>query len=187
MRYLFLSAFAAIVALTLVTAISYAQGVDRGEAAAIAELDAGAPDLGPYRTPGVVRVAAVVDAGVAAPSVQSHADPAADPGGAWAEFQAARKKGGPQLAFGFLVAIIGAAVRERLQPAPGGAEPDPTSWRARTIALLGAAVALGWGVADRAAGAITWSGLMPIALGAAMLVWRAVNPPRGSKRAGGVS
>lgn len=159
MRYLFLSAFACLVALMLVATISYAQGVDRGAASATAELDAG----------------------VAAPSVQPHADPAADPGGAWAEFQAARKKGGPQLAFGFLVAIIGAAVRERLQPEPGGAEPDPTSWRARTIALLGAAVALGWGVADRAAGAISWSGLMPIALGAAMLVWRAVNPPRGAK------
>ena len=183
MRYLFLSAFAAIVALTLVTAISYAQGVDRGEAAAIAELDAGAPDLGPYRTPGVVRVAAVVDAGVAAPSVQPHADPAADPGGAWAEFQALRKKGGPQIAFGFLIAVIAAAIRVRLQPEPGEEEPDPASWRARTVALLGAAAMLGWGVADRAAGAIAWSALVPIALAAGALVWRAINPPRGSKRA----
>lgn len=146
--------------------------------AAGADVDAGqmVPDAG------LVDVAADNPGAAApAPSVQPHADPAADPGGAWAEFQALRKKGGPQLAFGFLVAILGAAIRERLQPAPGGAEPDPTSWRARTIALLGAAVALGWGVADRAAGAITWSGLMPIALGAAMLVWRAVNPPRGAK------
>lgn len=150
--------------------------------AAGADVDAGqmVPDAGRVDT----RVAADnpdPTAVAPAPSVQPHADPAADPGGAWAEFQALRKKGGPQLAFGFLVAILGAAIRERLQPAPGSAEPDPTSWRARTIALLGAAVALGWGVADRAAGAITWSGLMPIALGAAMLVWRAVNPPRGAK------
>lgn len=159
MRYLFLSAFAALVALTLVATISYAQGVDRGAASATAELDAG----------------------VVAPSVQPHADPAADPGGAWAEFQGLRKKGGPQIAFGFLVAVIAAAIRVRLQPAPGEDEPDPASWRARTVALLGAAAMLGWGVADRAAGAIAWSALVPIALAAGALVWRAVNPPRGAK------
>ena len=159
MRYLVLSAFACLLALTLVATISYAQGVDRGSAAATAQLDAG----------------------VAAPSAQPHVDPAADPGGAWAEFQALRKKGGPQIAFGFLVAVLAAAIRVRLQPAPGEAEPDPKSWRARSLALLGAAVAVGWGVADRAAGAISWSALATITLAAAMLVWRAINPPRGAK------
>lgn len=159
MRYLVLSAFACLIALTLVATISYAQGIDRGSAAATAQLDAGVP----------------------APSAQPHVDPAADPGGAWAEFSALRKKGGPQIAFGFLVAVIAAAVRVRLQPASGEAEPDPESWRARSLALLGAAVMLGWGVADRAAGAIAWSALVPIALAAGALVWRAINPPKGSK------
>lgn len=160
MRYLVLSAFSCLLALTLVATISYAQGVDRGSAAATAQLDAGVAP---------------------APSAQPHVDPAADPGGAWAEFQALRKKGGPQIAFGFLVAVLAAAVRVRLQPAPGEAEPDPESWRARSLALLGAAVMLGWGVADRAAGAIAWSALVPIALAAGALVWRAINPPRGAK------
>ena len=161
MRYLVLSAFACLIALTLVATISYAQGVDRGSAAATAQLDAGV--VAP------------------APSAQPHVDPAADPGGAWAEFSALRKKGGPQIAFGFLVAVIAAAVRVRLQPASGEAEPDPESWRARSLALLGAAVMVGWGIADRAAGAIAWSALVPIALAAGTLVWRAVNPRRGAK------
>lgn len=146
--------------------------------AAGADVDAGqmVPDAG------LVDVAADnTGAAAPAPSVQPHADPAADPGGAWAEFQALRKKGGPQIAFGFLVAVIAAAIRVRLQPAPGEDEPDPASWRARTVALLGAAAMLGWGVADRAAGAIAWSALIPIALAAGALVWRAVNPPRGAK------
>lgn len=163
--------FAALLVFSLLFARLAGAGVDAGD---LAVTDAGMDRV-------VLADHAPPDAGIVAPSAQPHADPAADPGGIWSEFQALRKKGGPQLAFGFLVAIIGTAVRERLRPAPGEDEPDPKSWRARTIALLGAAVAISWGLADRAAGAISWSGLMPIALGAAMLVWHAINPPKGAK------
>ena len=63
--------------------------------------------------------------------------------------------------------------------ASGRLARPPIHWG--LAALLGAAVMLGWGVADRAAGATSWIGLATIAVGAAALVWRAVNPPKGSK------
>lgn len=170
MRYLFLSAAICLAALATATAVSYAQGDARGAAAATAELDAGVVNLDPLP-----------------PSVQPHVDPVADPSGAWSEITAARKTGGLQLAVGLAIAVIAGAIRLRLQPTPGQPEPDPESWHARTLALLGAAVALGWGFADRAAGATSWIGLATIAVGAAALVWRAVNPPRGAKHATGAA
>lgn len=184
MRTAFLSTIVCLALIAVAGAVSYAQGEDRGLADTAAELDAGPADLGPYRTPGVV-----VDAGVAAvaplvaPSEAPHADPIADPAGAWSEFSAARKSGGLQIALGVLVAVVAAAVRRRLEPVPGAPEPDPESWRARTIALLGAAAMIAWGVADRAAGATSWIGLATIAIGAVALVWRAIDPSRGEARA----
>lgn len=148
---------------------------------AAADVDAG--QLAPAATAGDPVVASdhALDAGPALPpSLAPHADPAVDPAATLSEFQQARRTGGLQLAMGVLVAVIAGAIRARLQPA-GEPEPPPDTWRARTVALLGAAAMLAWGVADRAAGATSWIGLATIAVGAAALVWRAVNPPKGSK------
>lgn len=175
MRTVLISMFAALIAVASVGVLAHAQG-ERSAAAAAAEFDAGLADqLAPDA--GVVAVAPV------APSEAPHADPITDPAGAWAEFKAARKSGGLQIALGVLVAVVAAAVRRRLEPVPGAPEPDPESWRARTIALLGAAAMIAWGVADRAAGATSWTGLATIAIGAVALVWRAIDPPRGEARA----
>ena len=124
-----------------------------------------------------------LDAGTAPlpPSLAPHADPVADPAATLSEFQQARRTGGLQLALGLTIAVIAGAIRARLQPTPGEPEPPPDTWRARSVALLGAAAMLAWGVADRAAGATSWIGLATIAVGAVALVWRAVNPPKGSK------
>lgn len=165
MRSFALSALACLLLIVIAGAVSYAQGVDRGSAAATAELDAGVM---------------LPDAGGVAPSKADHADPIADPAGAWQEFQDARKTGGLQIALGVLVAVVAGSIRRKLQPIPGQPEPDPESWRARSIALLGAAAMVAWGVADRAAGATSWIGLATIAVAAGALVWRAVDPPRGS-------
>lgn len=150
---------------------------------AAADIDAG--QLAPAVTTSDPVVASdhALDAGAPLPpSLAPHADPSVDPAATLSEFQQARRTGGLQLALGVLVAVIAGAIRARLQPTPGEPEPPPDTWRARTVALLGAAAMLAWGVADRAAGATSWIGLATIAVGAAALVWRAVNPPKGSKK-----
>lgn len=165
-------AVAALIAITVGSARLYAYGQSVGRAD-VAALDAGVDP--------VVAADHFVDAGVLPPSLAPHADPAANPAATLSEFQQARRTGGLQLALGVLVAVIAGAIRARLQPT-GEPEPPPDTWRARTVALLGAAAMLAWGVADRAAGATSWIGLATIAVGAAALVWRAVNPPKGSKK-----
>lgn len=169
MRTVLISMFAALIVIATAGVWAHAQG-ERSAAAAAAAFDAGLPpDAG-------------IDAVTVAPSQADHVDPIADPAGAWQEFQSARKTGGLQIALGVLVAVIAGSVRRRLQPVPGQPEPDPESWRARSIALLGAAAMVAWGVADRAAGATSWIGLATIAVAAGALVWRAVDPPRGSAK-----
>lgn len=154
-------------------------------------LAAHADDAGP--TPqDAVSLAAAVDAGplpidagpvvtVATPSA-GLPDPASDPSAAWQAVQAGRKTGGLWLAVAMLVAMAAKAYRVRALPKPGEQEPAPTSWRAKSIAISAAALAIASALIDKAAGVGTWGTVATVAIAAVLMVWSSFDPPKGSKR-----
>lgn len=151
-----------------------AQADDAGVAPApIAVIDAGpAP-------------AVALDAGLDAssPAADKLPDPASDPSAAWQAVQAGRKTGGLWLAVAMLVAMAAKAYRVRALPKPGEAEPSPLSWRAKSIAISAAALAIASALIDKAAGVGTWGTVATVAIAAVLMVWSSFDPPKGSKLA----
>lgn len=161
MRYLVLSAFACLLALTLVSAISYAQGVDRGAAAALAELDAGSAlpsqDLGD------------------ADRATAHPKETID------TITKVRRTGGLWAAAA-VVLLIAARLWIRYAKPSDDEEPDPTGWRARSLAAATALALLAATLVDIWLGPTPAIALVPVLPTVAMTLIDVVNPKRGSAR-----
>lgn len=129
--------------------------------------------------------AVALDAGLdaAPPAADKLPDPASDPSAAWQAVQAGRKTGGLWLAVAMLVAMAAKAYRVRALPKPGEAEPSPLSWRAKSIAISAAALAIASALIDKAAGVGTWGTVATVAIAAVLMVWSSFDPPKGSKLA----
>lgn len=138
------------------------------------------------------RLAAAADAGADAVAAEYAAaldspDPASpdrapptDPG---AVLEDARETGGLWVAVLLSLVAAGRTYRARSMPKPGEPEPDPRSWRARSIAIVGGLVVAVAAVADALLGVGGWwSALVAIGTGAAM-VWSAFDPVKGSRLA----
>lgn len=128
--------------------------------------------------------AVALDAGLDAeppPPADKLPDPARDQSAAWQAVQAGRKTGGLWLAVAMLVAMAAKAYRVRALPKPGEAEPSPLSWRAKSIAISAAALAIASALIDKAAGVGTWGTVATVAIAAVLMVWSSFDPPKGSK------
>lgn len=107
-------------------------------------------------------------------------DPLDEPLGFWDGIRDLRRTGGlwPAIALG--LAVLMSALHKRAIPRPGEEEPPPTSWRARSIALLaGLGAVLGAG-ADMLLGLGNWAAFFTVIVSSASLIWRALNPPKGT-------
>lgn len=94
-----------------------------------------------------------------------------------------RESGG--IWIGLLLAFVaaGRSYRARTMPKPGQPEPDPRSWRAKSIAIAGALVVVTAAVADALIGIGGWWAVIAAVGTSAAMVWSALDPPKGSKLA----
>ncbi|MGL4442484.1 MAG: hypothetical protein ACRCU1_02590 [Alsobacter sp.] len=120
----------------------------------------------------------LLDAGPLAPTLP---DPLDEPLGFWDALKDLRRTGGFWAAIAIALATLMAAFHKRAVPRPGEEPPPPTSWRARSIALLaGLGAVLGAG-ADMLLGLGNWAAFFTVIVASASLIWRAINPPKSGK------
>jgi hypothetical protein len=171
---------------------SLAHGADAGTQAQVASApdSAGAPARTEDPTPARIATAWQPTAGIPtslAPTPAASAaplpDPINEPLSFWDAVKALRRTGGFWAALAIGLATLMAAIRARAVPRPGEEEPPPTSWRARSIALLaGLGAVLGAG-ADMLLGLGNWAAFFTVIIASGSLIWRAINPPKSGAQA----
>jgi hypothetical protein len=109
-------------------------------------------------------------------------DPVSDPAAALGELDQARKDGTIYVAIILALIMAGRAYVARATPGPDEPPLDPASWRAKSIAIAGAAIVVLAATVDKLAGVGTWTAVIVAAGLGVVAVIDAFNPPKGSKR-----
>lgn len=169
MRYFILALLACMALFTVAAAVVHAQAVDRGAAAATAEIDAGVPAH-------------------VAPALPSAELPTGDqvvqrPAESIDAITRARRTGGLWAAAAVIALLLSRAWIAYTAPPPGSTSPPPSGWRAKSLAVAVALAALAGTGVDVLLGptpAIAFLTVGPTALMALIPVF---NPVRGSARA----